>query len=288
MTAPTAPWGARGLAAGYGDPLVLADVDLDLVPGRVVAVVGGDGSGKTTLLRCLAGALQPRAGRLRLPPPQRVGVVSEGPGVYPDLTVAENLAFAARAYGLDAARLRRRRAELLAATGLEAAVDRLAAALSGGMRQKLAFATAAVHEPALLLLDEATTGVDPVSRRDLFRLIARAAAGGTAVVFSTSYLDEAERAAEVVVLADGRPLLTGSPAAVIARVPGLLVDLTAPPPGPSRAWAWRRGRRWRLWCPAGTAPPPDASAVVPDLEDAVVVAQLAATAEQPRREVVAP
>src|SRR5690606_11562567 len=162
-------------AAGYGDPLVLADVDLDLVPGRVVAVVGGDGSGKTTLLRCLAGALQPRAGRLRLPPPQRVGVVSEGPGVYPDLTVAENLACAARPHGRDAARLGRLRGDLVAATGLEAAGVRLCDARSGGMPQKLAFATAAVHEAALLLLDVATSGVDPVSRRDLFRLIARAA-----------------------------------------------------------------------------------------------------------------
>lgn len=242
-------WGVRDLVAGYHRAPVVRAVSLDLVPGTVSAVVGADGAGKTTLLRCLAGSLAPLRGRLDLPPQQRIGYVPEGAGSYPDLSVAENLDFVARAYGVAATDRAERTRALLGATGLNPAIDRLAGQLSGGMRQKLAFAAAMLPSPDLLLLDEATTGLDPVSRRDLWRLVTRAAARGTAVLLATSYLDEAERAGHVVVLDGGRVLLEGPPRDVIGSLPGTISedDHRADPER-----SWRYGRRWRTWHPNGT------------------------------------
>ena len=263
-------WGCSGLAVRYGATVALEDVTFELPAGTVAAVVGGDGAGKTTLLRALAGTVRSSAGSVRRPDERRLGYVSAGPGVWGDLTVDENLVFAGRAYGLRPDQLARRVAGLLERTGLAWARDRLAGRLSGGERQKLAFAMAVAHEPDLLILDEPTTGVDPVSRAELWRLLAGAAAAGAAVVLSTTYLDEAERAATVLVLDRGRSLLAGTPDEVLAATPGLVVEAPARPEGiPS----WRRGARWRAWSPGGSTPP-GARPVAIDLEDAVIVAQL--------------
>src|SRR5512135_724918 len=140
------------------------------------------------------------------------------------------------------------------------------------MRQKLALAMALLPGPELLVLDEPTTGVDPVSRAELWRLVSAAAAQGAAVVLATSYLDEAERADHLLVLDAGRPLARGAPRQVVAAMPGMVCDVERPPPG-SRAW--RRGRRWRVWCADGPATA-GGRVVVPDLQDAVTVAALAA------------
>jgi ABC-2 type transport system ATP-binding protein len=194
-----------------------------------------------------------------------------GEAVYRDLTVEENLDFSARAYGLRGAEAAHRGAELLERTGLGAARGRLGGQLSGGMRHKLALAMALLHRPELLVLDEPTTGIDPVSRAQLWQLIAGAAAAGAAVVLATCYVDEAERAATVVVLADGQVLLAGSPEQVAARTPGAVVDSAA---RLDPVNSWLRGARWRTWSPDG-AIPPGATPTEPDLEDAVVVAELA-------------
>jgi ABC-2 type transport system ATP-binding protein len=265
------PWGVRGLSVRYGDRSALVDVTFQVAARSVVAVVGGDGAGKTTLLRALAGTVRPSAGAVDRPDERRIGYLSAGPGVWTDLTAAENLEFAGRAYGLGAGQLRSRTSALLERTGLAEARDRLAGRLSGGMRHKLALAMALLHEPELLILDEPTTGVDPVSRVELWRLLAGAAAGGAAVALATTYLDEAERAATVLVLDQGRALLAGTPDEVLAAVPGRVVEAPARPGGVP---AWRRGARWRAWSPDGS-PLPGATSVAPDLEDAVVVAQLA-------------
>ena len=265
------PWGVRGLSVRYGGRTALVDVSFEVAPRSVAAVVGGDGAGKTSLLRALAGTVQPTAGTVSRPDDRPIGYVSAGSGVWEDLTADENLDFAGRAYGLGAGRLRSRKAALLERTELAAAHDRLAGQLSGGMRQKLALAMALLHEPELLVLDEPTTGVDPVSRVELWRLVAGAAAGGAAVALATTYLDEAERAATVLVLDQGRALLTGTPDEVLAAVPGRVLEASARPGGIP---AWRRGARWRAWSPDGS-PLPGATEVAPDLEDAVVVAQLA-------------
>jgi ABC-2 type transport system ATP-binding protein len=270
MTPATPTWGCQGLTVRYGATVGCEDVTFEVAAGTVAAVVGGDGAGKTSLLRALAGTVRPAAGTVRRPDERRLGYVSAGPGVWADLTVDENLRFAGRAYGLEAAELGRRIGELLERTGLAQARDRLAGQLSGGMRQKLALAMAVAHDPDLLILDEPTTGVDPVSRAELWRLLAAAAAGGAAVVVATTYLDEAERAATVLVLDRGRELLAGTPDELLAATPGLVVEAAARPRGvPS----WRRGARWRGWSPDGSAPPGTSPATL-DLEDTVIVAQL--------------
>ena len=197
-------WGARDLSVRYGSRVALEGVTLTAPRGAVTAVIGGDGAGKTTLLRALAGVVGPSAGSVRRPGRRRVGYVAGASGVYDDLSVNENIAFVASAYGLSGPERDARTERLLQETGLAGTGERLAGRLSGGMRQKLAFALAMLHEPELLVLDEPTTGVDPVSRAELWRLIAAAAAGGAAVVVSTTYLDEAKRAATVVLLEDGR------------------------------------------------------------------------------------
>ena len=197
-------WGVHDLSVQYGRHAALEHVTLHLRPGEVAAVIGGDGAGKTTLLRALAGVVRPASGQVRRPDRRRIGYVAGASGVYEDLSVDENFEFVAAAYGLTGSARDERTAELMARTGLTGTGGRLAGRLSGGMRQKLAFALAMLHEPELLVLDEPTTGVDPVSRADLWRLIAAAAAAGAAVVVSTTYLDEARRAAYVLLLEDGR------------------------------------------------------------------------------------
>ncbi|MBM2616338.1 ABC transporter ATP-binding protein [Actinoplanes sp. LDG1-06] len=260
-------WGLTGVSVTRGGRLVLDGATLDVAPGGIVAVVGGDGSGKSSLLAVLAGLLAPTAGQVGTATRSRLGFLPASSGVYPDLTAAENLRFAATVHRMGSAAADERIRALLAITGLTAAAGRLGARLSGGMRQKLGVAMALVHQPDLLILDEPTTGVDPVSRADLWWLIAREAARCAAVVLSTTYLDEAERAGEVVVLDHGRTVLQGAPAGIVAAVPGQIRAADSRPSGP---YAWRRGRSWRVWHPAGG----DGEVIRPDLQDAVVVAAL--------------
>lgn len=258
--------------------MALDGVSFHARPGQVSVVVGGDGSGRSTLLRCLAGALAPSSGQVRRPPARRIGYLPAGAGVYPDLSVAENLSFRAAAYGVPAAQARQRSAEYLERAGLDGVRDRLAGRLSGGMRQKLGVIAALLPGPDLLILDEPTTGVDPVSRSDLWWLVARAAADGAAVVIATSYLDEAERASQVLALDAGRVLAQGTPDEIVAAIPGTLLVSDNRPPGEACCWSWRRERRWRVWQPAdGSAGGAAAlgDRVEPDLQDGVTVAELA-------------
>ena len=213
-------WGVRGVTVAFGGRAALRGVSLDAPRGQVTGVVGGDGAGKTTLLRILAGAAAPDAGDVRRPAADRTGYLPASSGTYPDLSVEENLSFAAAGYGVPVKQARERTQEYLERTGLASARRRLAGNLSGGMRQKLGVIRAMVHEPDLLVLDEPTTGVDPVSRADLWWLIARAAAASAAVILTTTYLDEAERAASVLVLDEGIALAQGTPDEIIAAVPG--------------------------------------------------------------------
>ncbi|MDP9270082.1 MAG: ABC transporter ATP-binding protein [Chloroflexota bacterium] len=268
----TTGWGVERICVRYGSTLALDRVSLAVGEGAVTAVVGADGAGKTTLLRTLVGSVRPASGRARRPDKHRIGYVSAGPGVYRDLTVDENLSFVARAYGVTGASGRLRIDELLERTELSTARRQLAGLLSGGMRQKLALAMAVVHRPELLVLDEPTTGVDPVSRAELWRLIGALAADGTAIAMATTYVDEAERAATVLVLLRGRTLAAGTPDAILSAVPGELYQLAASSRSPL---AWRRGAAWRQWSPDGAAAP-GAQLIEPDLEDALVIAQLAA------------
>jgi len=265
-------WGLRDVAAARGRDLVLTGVTVPVDPSCVTIVVGGDGAGKSTCLEVLVGLLAARSGTVLRPPKERIGYVPATAGLYADLTVQENLDFSASAYRLSGRDYGRKAGMLLEQTGLGHARRRLGGQLSGGMQRKLAVGMALLHAPDLLVLDEPTTGVDPVSRAELWRLISGAAAAGTAVVVSTTYVNEAARAAAVVLLEAGRVAASGSPAQILSGVPGLLgvMDGTERPAG----LAWRRGVTWRVWAPAGDLPE-GARPVAPDFEDAVVAATLA-------------
>lgn len=264
-----AEWGLRDVTVRYGHTEALTHVSLRAVAGEVHAVVGGDGAGKTTALRCLAGAVRAAEGEVSAPGRRSIGFMPTAAGVWGDLTVDENIDFVAAAQDISGADLKRRRTELLEGAGLTHATKRLAKQLSGGMRQKLAFSLAMIHRPPLLILDEPSTGVDPVSRIDLWRMISRATADGAAVVMATTYLDEAQRASRVLALDQGEVLIEGTPAQVVERVPGHVTVVDTPT---NRDHAWRRGRSWRQWTPED---PPAGQPRVDDLEDAMVAAGMA-------------
>jgi ABC-2 type transport system ATP-binding protein len=210
-------WGCEQLRVSYGPTVAVDGVDLDLEPGQVTAVIGGDGAGKTSLLAAIAGSRPISGGRVRRPDRRRIGMLPATGGSWGDLTVDENLAFAAGAYDVVDDRRGARITELLDRMQLRDARGRRADRLSGGMRQKLGLAMAIVHRPDLLVLDEPTTGVDPVSRAELWRLMVRSAAHGAAVLLATTYLDEAERAGHVLLLDRGRTVVSGDVDDVVAH-----------------------------------------------------------------------
>jgi ABC-2 type transport system ATP-binding protein len=262
-------FGLDSVTVRLGATTALSDVSLDIPPGRVTAVVGGDGAGKSTLLRTLVGEVVVDTGVVRIPEPAQVGYLSAGGGSWKDLTVDQNVAFVGGSYGLTREQVDERGGALLERAGLAEARGRLAGRLSGGMRTKLGYVLAMLHEPRLLVLDEPSTGVDPVSRVELWRLISETAAAGAAVVLSTTYLDEAERTASVLLLSEGRGLLSGPPDELIERMPGA-VSRVATPRRPELAW--RRGAAFHEWWPNGR--PDEGDRVEPDLSDVSIVAEL--------------
>ncbi|MEP7017381.1 MAG: ABC transporter ATP-binding protein [Actinomycetota bacterium] len=264
-------YAVRSATVRFGDTLALDDVSLEVEPGSVVAVVGGDGAGKTTLLRSLVGKVQLEQGQVEAPSSQQIGYLPATAGSWPSLTVAQNMDFVGGIYGLSGQALVSRRDELLGRASLLNAADRLASQLSGGMRRKLGFSMAMLHDPPLLVLDEPSTGVDPVSRVDLWRLVSEAAAAGAAVVMSTTYLDEAERAASLLALDGGRMLASGTLQDVLASFEGAIASTAIPHRG---EWAWRRGRGYHEFWSTAAEIPLDGAAVIPDLEDVVIALSL--------------
>ncbi|HWP57004.1 MAG TPA: ATP-binding cassette domain-containing protein [Candidatus Acidoferrales bacterium] len=221
----------------------LDGVSLDVLPATLTAVVGPDGAGKTTLMRLAAGLIFPDEGELRVlsvdvakdaeQVQERIGYMPQRFGLYEDLSVQENLDLYADLHGVSAAARRERYPRLLEMTALEPFTRRLAGQLSGGMKQKLGLACALVHTPELLLLDEPTVGVDPLSRRELWEIILQLVREqGLSVILSTSYLDEAERCARVIVLHEGRMLAQGDPAEV-TRLAAERTFIARPPHGES-------------------------------------------------------
>jgi ABC-2 type transport system ATP-binding protein len=218
----------RGLEKRYGERVALRGIDLTIDERQIFGVVGPDGAGKTTLLRALAGLLDVEAVEARVlgydlradvtELKAHVGYVPQSFSLYRELSVIENLSFTARIHRLPEAEFAARSHELLTRTALAPFADRPAGALSGGMRQKLSIANALLARPALLVLDEPTAGVDVVARAEIWALLARER-DNALVLWSTSYLDEAEACDRLVYLEQGRVVADGPPAALRARVP---------------------------------------------------------------------
>jgi ABC-2 type transport system ATP-binding protein len=230
---------SKTFAAGGREVRALKSVDISIRKGRVIGLIGPDGAGKTTLMRLAAGLLLPDAGKISaldidvvtrpLEVQSAVGYMPQRFGLYEDLSVQENLDLYADLQGVEHAERDARYRELMHMTGLAPFTRRLAGRLSGGMKQKLGLACTLVRPPLLLLLDEPTVGVDPVSRRELWSIVYRQVQEhGMSVLLSTAYLDEAERCDEVILMHAGERLGQGSPASFSVPMRGRTFRVTAP------------------------------------------------------------
>ena len=228
------------LSKRFGEVRAVDQLTFDVHAGEIFGLVGPDGAGKTTALRMLAGVLAVDSGAatvagcdvVRDPEGAKhhLSYMSQRFGLYEDLTVDENMRFYADLFGVRRQQRQPRTAELLAAAGLSDFRTRLAGNLSGGMKQKLGLVCALIHTPKVILLDEPTNGVDPVSRRDFWRILYSLLAEGVAILTSTSYLDEAERCHRVGLLYQGRLLFCDAPEALKKRFPGEILAVHASEP----------------------------------------------------------
>jgi ABC-2 type transport system ATP-binding protein len=224
----------------YGPLRALDDLSLTINRGEMFGLIGPDGAGKTTAIRLACGLLRADGGRIRVldrdPVHEHsaithdVGYLSQRFSLYGDLSIDENIAFQAEIHGIR--RYRPERDRLLEMTQLTAFRTRRADRLSGGMKQKLALACTLIHRPGVLLLDEPTTGVDPVSRREFWKLLSEFLAEGLTIVMATPYLDEAERCRRVALLHEGALLALDDPAVLQASMPGTLLEVLVDAPRP--------------------------------------------------------
>jgi ABC-2 type transport system ATP-binding protein len=240
---------ARNISKSFQSTKAVNDLSVVVSAGEIYGLVGPDGAGKTTTLRLLCGALKHDEGEIRIAgfdiaahveqARAQIGYLPQRFSLYEDLTVIENIRFFAEVRGLIAHEWRPRCMEILQFVGLEQFIDRRAGHLSGGMRQKLGLAAALVHQPKVLLLDEPTTGVDPVTRQDFWRLIIRLVSltseptnngkEPVAVLVSTPYMDEAARCARVGFMKNGNMIIEGPPEDLRKRLTGRVLELQGKP-----------------------------------------------------------
>ncbi len=233
---------ADQLTRKFGKFVAVDHISFEVTRGEIFGFLGPNGSGKTTTIRMLLGLLHPSGGRASVlgydvvhhPDSirRRVGYMSQRFSLYPDLTVVENLNFYGRAYDVWGGRLKQRREAVLELTGLAGHEREPTSNLAGGYKQRLALATAVLHEPPLLFLDEPTAGVDPVSRRDFWRLLYRLAAEGTTIFVTTHYMDEAEQCHRLAFIHNGHLTATGTPSEIKERqMQGRVLEIDCEPPG---------------------------------------------------------
>jgi len=210
-------------------------LDLSIQPGELFGLVGPDGAGKTTTLRLLAGLLNITSGSAKVAGydlarqpeaiKRKIGYMAQQFSLYSELSVLENLSFFADLYDVEPSILQEHTERLLAFAGLTEFKERRAAHLSGGMQKKLALACTLIHQPEILLLDEPTTGVDPVSRREFWDILTDLYLAGTTIVVSTPYMDEADRCSRVGLMYEGRMIVCAEPRRIRARIGGELIEL---------------------------------------------------------------
>ena len=227
------------LVKTFGPLRAVNGLNLQVGEGEMVGLVGPDGAGKTTTMRLLCGALTLTSGKIRVAgydiprhveqARENIGYLAQRFSLYGDLSVSENLDFFGEVFGVSPEERKVRSQELLAFAGLEKFASRRARALSGGMQKKLGLATALVHRPKVMLLDEPTGGVDPVARQEFWHLLVGLLRGGSAVLVSTPYMDEAMRFNRVVFMNKGRALIQGAPRQLIQRLQGRILELAAEP-----------------------------------------------------------
>lgn len=258
------PIQAEAVGFAYQQQWVLQDIRFQVEAGEIFGLVGADGAGKTTLLRLAVGQLLPGRGQIQIlgqpadSPSLRaeVAYMPQGFGLYQDLSVQENLNFFADLHGLPPTVARKLIADLLQRTGLRGFEARRAGQLSGGMMQKLALACALLSQPKVMVLDEPTTGVDPVSRRAFWRLLDGVRREGVAILYATANMDEAERCDRVGLLSHGRLERQGTPLELASSDTALLVEVTGPEVRRQRTvletlpeveWVFPIGRQLRIW-----------------------------------------
>ena len=229
----------QGLVKTYGEKRALGGVSLELEQGEMFGLVGPDGAGKTSLIRIVAGLLKASGGSVLRNFQGTVGYIAQRFSLYRDLSVQENVNFFADVYGLTG--YAARRDGLLERIGLAPFRHRLAEQLSGGMKQKLALCCSLIHEPDLLLMDEPTTGVDPVSRREFWSIVFHLQKQGLTVLSSTPYMDEAEQFDRIALLHEGKILRMGTPDEVKASVPGTVLAVLVEKPYEAREILRGRG-----------------------------------------------
>ena len=219
-------------------------LDLEVQPGELFGLVGPDGAGKTTTLRLLAGLLYITEGSATVTGfdlktesesiKARVGYMAQEFNLYGELTVAENLRFFSELYDVEPSVIHERTERLLDFASLTEFTGRRASQLSGGMKKKLALACTLIHEPPLLLLDEPTTGVDPISRREFWDILTELYLGGTTIVVSTPYMDEADRCSRVGLMYEGKMIVCDTPQNIRGQIEGDLIEL--------KSADWRRAK----------------------------------------------
>jgi ABC-2 type transport system ATP-binding protein len=224
-----------GVTRRFGSTVAIDGLSLDVAAGEIFALVGPDGAGKTTLIRLICGALSLDAGELRVDGQDvvrqtsrvqsTIGYMPQRFSLYPDLSVMENLRFYGDIFGVTRADFGPRAQSLLNEFALAPFGERLAEELSGGMKQKLALACTLIHSPATILLDEPTAGVDPVSRREFWRILYRINRGGTTIFISTPYMDEAERANRVAFIIRGSIVSCGTPQDLKDHLEGDVIEI---------------------------------------------------------------